>query len=944
MAEEPPTIRRLSGAEHNALPGANQDILDSQSVGTQATVASSSPSIGIDDPQRSRNVERSNMRFRGTEVSLRMGRQEQAPDPDIIEFCNRHIQHMKDSHNRKNWVHAFMVCYKNKSATVWERICTPFFYTCEVSKLDPFHWIQPSMNVEAVFIQQDDLEANNFHVHNVKKVPEHLDLFITEAYITFRSDWADFIKSGGDLLYRGERVIRIPSCPNFKEWRSLVLEPRTFFFIVWKCTEDAGAIDKRDAVLKFFVDNLTETKSMKVFRQRVEAYAVEGLKAIMVGKGLQNTARYRELCGANPTVRAPAANRGRPRTRPSSNNHRDNPAPSHTNPAPSHTNQAQQPQPQTEDEAPIEASEAPASIPTKVAPNDASEDPTSLPTDGTISHESPIPPPRKRKRLTRVLTAAFRAVKEWTFTPPFMYAHDANRLSHNHFFDCFEELEDMDDDDQPPATICMPTVVEPINKPVGTKKPCSTATAVAVAHALVTPDRPLRRERHVRKELAIIKLVQDMEGFVAQEGDAGMQVLLQYWSKQCEATGRNLHYYYALKGVTRALNKSPARNIYADHHRVKQEEVHLFAQPKPVKTAKGMKYENPGELFVTVASDMFHVMRIFLVSLARYKGMAPPRWHWETLLLEALSKNGAVTHEKRCLAFLVCLSLAAVTPDLSCIAGTVALDCAGLLTVDALAGTTWGTIFPIVQKSGLGEITAKHIVEMGKQLRSLGRMPQTQGELLNLPGIGPKAANVYLLELLGLRLGIATDRHVEFVCLALGIHVHPTSMTGKVRYVEESLRTWVNVGDYKMWNPVLGGMAQVFGQIYRTFNTPDKKSAAKRIVLAMLDHLHELYDVELIWFVVGRIRTYYLVERKRSKPAQVLYDLLKEEEARAREQMGLPPCEEDGCEEDGDRKMPARASPARASPAPTAAIVDPHPSEVPEAAAVAAAVARGRSI
>ena len=114
----------------------------------------------------------------------------------------------------------------------------------------------------------------------------------------------------------------------------------------------------------------------------------------------------------------------------------------------------------------------------------------------------------------------------------------------------------------------------------------------------------------------------------------------------------------------------------------------------------------------------------------------------------------------------------------------------------------------------------------------------------------------------------------------------------------------------------------------------------------MLDHLHELYDVELIWFVVGRIRTYYyLVERKRSKPAQVLYDLLKEEEARAREQMGLPPCEEDGCEEDGDRKMPARASPnAKNGPAPTTAIVDPHPSEVPVAAAMAAAVAGARSI
>ena len=293
------------------------------------------------------------------------------------------------------------------------------------------------------------------------------------------------------------------------------------------------------------------------------------------------------------------------------------------------------------------------------------------------------------------------------------------------------------------------------------------------------------------------------------------------------------------------------------------------------------------------------------MSLTQYRDIVPPRWYWETLLLEALTKNGPVSYEKRCLAFLVCLALATVTPDLACIAATIALDNAGFLSVDALAAASWEDIFPMVKKSGLGVITASNLVEMGKQLKELGHMPFTLGQLLRLSGIGPKAANVYANELLGLRLGIPADRHVEFICLALGIHLHPGWVERSVRFVEQSLRTWVNVGDYRVWNPVLGGMAQLFGQFYRTFNTSAKVQDARKIVWALSDHIHEHYDIELIWFAIGRIRAYYLVERKRSKPAQSLMDLIKEEEALLRESKGLPPVVE--AEEKDDRKMPPTA-------------------------------------
>ncbi len=73
-------------------------------------------------------------------------------------------------------------------------------------------------------------------------------------------------------------------------------------------------------------------------------------------------------------------------------------------------------------------------------------------------------------------------------------------------------------------------------------------------------------------------------------------------------------------------------------------------------------------------------------------------------------------------------------------------------------------IYPV----GFYRQKAKRIVEAARYLLSLGRFPETFEELLKVPGIGRKCANIVLSYGLG-KPAIAVDTHVERVAKRLGI-------------------------------------------------------------------------------------------------------------------------------------------------------------------------------
>ena len=101
---------------------------------------------------------------------------------------------------------------------------------------------------------------------------------------------------------------------------------------------------------------------------------------------------------------------------------------------------------------------------------------------------------------------------------------------------------------------------------------------------------------------------------------------------------------------------------------------------------------------------------------------------------------------------LICLILSAVTPDSSCIKGTIRLKKAGLLDAKKLAETSWEEVYPYVKSCGIGKPTAKHIVVLASQLmeRHGGRVPCTLAKLKALKGIADKGAAILINEIFGL--------------------------------------------------------------------------------------------------------------------------------------------------------------------------------------------------
>ncbi|MBD3162292.1 MAG: endonuclease III [Candidatus Eisenbacteria bacterium] len=76
-----------------------------------------------------------------------------------------------------------------------------------------------------------------------------------------------------------------------------------------------------------------------------------------------------------------------------------------------------------------------------------------------------------------------------------------------------------------------------------------------------------------------------------------------------------------------------------------------------------------------------------------------------------------------------------------------------------------------IQSTGFFRSKAKHILGAGERLVAVhgGRIPQTMEELLALPGVGRKTANVILGNAFGKQEGIVVDTHVGRVSRRLGL-------------------------------------------------------------------------------------------------------------------------------------------------------------------------------
>ncbi len=90
-------------------------------------------------------------------------------------------------------------------------------------------------------------------------------------------------------------------------------------------------------------------------------------------------------------------------------------------------------------------------------------------------------------------------------------------------------------------------------------------------------------------------------------------------------------------------------------------------------------------------------------------------------------------------------------------------------TIRAMAGAREEDLIPYIRQIGLYRAKAKNIISCCRQIvrRFGGRIPDTMEDLVSLPGIGRKSANVLLANLYG-QDTITVDTHVKRLSYRLG--------------------------------------------------------------------------------------------------------------------------------------------------------------------------------
>jgi endonuclease-3 len=102
----------------------------------------------------------------------------------------------------------------------------------------------------------------------------------------------------------------------------------------------------------------------------------------------------------------------------------------------------------------------------------------------------------------------------------------------------------------------------------------------------------------------------------------------------------------------------------------------------------------------------------------------------------------------------------------------------------ALAKAKTEDVETIIHSLGYFHAKAKHIIAASQTLLSEfdGRVPETMEDLLKIPGVGRKTANIVLYHSLGRNEGIAVDTHVRRLAQRIGF-----SDTDNVSVIERDL-------------------------------------------------------------------------------------------------------------------------------------------------------------
>jgi endonuclease-3 len=124
-------------------------------------------------------------------------------------------------------------------------------------------------------------------------------------------------------------------------------------------------------------------------------------------------------------------------------------------------------------------------------------------------------------------------------------------------------------------------------------------------------------------------------------------------------------------------------------------------------------------------------------------------------------------------------------------------------TPDKLAAATPQEIEPIIQSTGFFRNKAKSILGAARVIMEDfdGQVPQTMDELLTLPGVARKTANVVLGSAFGKNEGFVVDTHVMRLSQRLKLTRHDEPAKIEIDLIEKLPREqWTKLGHQLIWH------------------------------------------------------------------------------------------------------------------------------------------------
>lgn len=351
------------------------------------------------------------------------------------------------------------------------------------------------------------------------------------------------------------------------------------------------------------------------------------------------------------------------------------------------------------------------------------------------------------------------------------------------------------------------------------------------------------------------------------ESDPVLTLYLEQWmcllqeSPDVDKETRVRNMDLAMDGLLRLDPKE----IWKEYHHAAGDDDTTIDLDGPKREKRGsVDYLRPSPDFVLMAEDIMNVMNLTLRE-CEATGLRVIRYQWEYQLMKGIQQltEENFDPQKRLRAMYATLVLSAATSDFGAINGGIKLCQAGLLdSVDAIAEASLEDIRECIKECGIHNRRAVYLKEGFKVIRKdhNGMVPASMDALTSLPGVGRKTATLLLNEGFGFYAGIGTDKHVCNVSLALGLFNKTHGLKNAAPdHVEASLRQWIHQRNFRNTNQVFGGMAQLITQDLATISTEEEHNGLKLLLSAIAKRFHTPYEIELIWFIIGKIRAHYKV-------------------------------------------------------------------------------------